>query len=502
MTPAKYEQAAIRGGGSIRFDVANEAGSGGMKRVFFLDTRQQVVAFFHEPKADPTREARLDRVIGIFNPTRDGQANSKYWRELFCWPSAIVDHPIRGIGILLPVYPESFFFECAPRKGCEKIGQWFNGIDRKSGKSFRHVHVHPSERGEFRGYVLAMVQLARAVQRLHSAGLAHSDLSENNVLVDPVAGRALVIDVDSLVVRGVDPPDVMGTPGFIAPEVISTKHLPVHHGDRKHPCAETDKHALAVMIYKYLLERHPLEGLAFHSQDPEADDDLVFGSRALYCEHKTDNRNRPRDAKYLPALVLGSKMDALFYRAFDHGLSIPAKRPSGGEWVDGLSWVLDNLVCCEDDSCPAKWFVLSADGNPNCCPYCGWQPKRPVIQLRFEAEGKKGWFRSTGELVANASRARNIKTLIHRFHVEPGAVRGPGEDADPLAELIYLDAPHADIYLHNLLLPNMKVRDGLGMDGFWRAVPIKNKVLLRSGLEIWFDSKFPTRAHVSSIPSL
>lgn len=37
---------------------------------------------------------------------------------------------------------------------------------------------------------------------MHAAGLAHSDLSYKNVLIDPVTGSACVIDVDGLVVPG------------------------------------------------------------------------------------------------------------------------------------------------------------------------------------------------------------------------------------------------------------------------------------------------------------
>ena len=50
--------------------------------------------------------------------------------------------------------------------------------------------------------------IARAVRRLHAAGLAHSDLSYKNVLVSPVEGLATIIDVDGLVVPGKYPPDV------------------------------------------------------------------------------------------------------------------------------------------------------------------------------------------------------------------------------------------------------------------------------------------------------
>ena len=84
--------------------------------------------------------------------------------------------------------------------------------------------------------------------RLHNAGLAHSDLSPNNVLVDPTQGTSIVIDVDSLVVEGLFPPDVVGTKGYIAPEVLATVHLPLQDSRAELPNMRTDLHALAVLM--------------------------------------------------------------------------------------------------------------------------------------------------------------------------------------------------------------------------------------------------------------
>ena len=81
-------------------------------------------------------------------------------------------------------------------------------------------------------------------------GLAHSDLSDKNVLVDPRNGNCVIIDIDSLVVPDVYPPDVIGTAGYIAPEVLATQHLPLTDPTRKLPCNLTDMHAIAVLIHE------------------------------------------------------------------------------------------------------------------------------------------------------------------------------------------------------------------------------------------------------------
>ena len=93
------------------------------------------------------------------------------------------------------------------------------------------------------------------MRRLHFAGLAHSDLSHSNVLIDPKHGDACVIDIDFLGCAGIGSAErVLGMPGYIAPEVITGKAL---------PAIETDLHALAVLIYETLLLRHPLQGPKF-----------------------------------------------------------------------------------------------------------------------------------------------------------------------------------------------------------------------------------------------
>ena len=236
----------------------------------------------------------------------------------------------------------------------------------------------PAELGDFRNFFALCVQMARAVARLHNAGLAHSDLSPNNVLVDPTRGVSIVIDVDSLVVEGLFPPDVAGTKGYIAPEVLSTAHLPIRDPQRKHPNARTDLHALAVLLYQYLLRRHPLDGKRIPPQAKTAEEQelLSYGSEALFCEHPTDASNRPEEKTYVGCATLGPPLHDLFQRAFVKGLHAPNDRPSALEWVRGLVKTWDLLYPCPNQKCSHKWFVL-ADPKAVKCPFCGTKPHGP-----------------------------------------------------------------------------------------------------------------------------
>lgn len=85
---------------------------------------------------------------------------------------------------------------------------------------------------------------------------------------------------------------MVGTPDFIAPEVVTTSHLPKDDAKRVLPSIATDRHALSVLIYMYLLFRHPLRGGKIHDMDDEVrDESLAMGEKALFIEHPTDHSN-------------------------------------------------------------------------------------------------------------------------------------------------------------------------------------------------------------------
>jgi hypothetical protein len=481
----KLETATIRGGGSVQFELSTRM-EGGMKHVYFTRDRSAVVAFFLNANQDYQRSDRLSKVVGNFNPTRDGQANASYWRDLFCWPTHMLDHPQFGVGITLPAYPPCFFFREGLLKGKEKDGGWFNCIDRKTGRSMRHSRVAPSERGNLQTFIAALTKIARAVERMHNAGLAHADLSERNVLIDPSSGRAIIIDVDSLVVTGLYPPDVLGTPGYIAPEVMATKHLPMNDPKRHHPCAETDKYALAVMIYKYLLERHPLDGgRVLKGLTAEQEDEAMYGAKALYSENRQDPLNRP-NGSFFSAAILGKRVEDLFHKAFVDGLQHPMARPTPGSWVGALCEAFDMLLACSNAACSHKMFVLTDPVLPR-CSYCG-TPYRGTFSLLKLSHEERGFVRNEGAMVLNGYRG-GTGTILCRHHTHRGTARGPGQDSTSLAQVVFMEQPTPTYYLQNVALPGMQVRNvAAGLPNF-RPLPVGAKLQLTNGLEIRFGSE-------------
>lgn len=363
-------------------------GSGAQKDVFFSPDKSYVVAFFRNKQNSNSRN-RLMNIVGVYRQKIFNGVGGDYWTNLFCWPEKLVEHEGR-LGVVVPTYQKKFFFADGNFKGKEKNGKWF------ASAKLRNRFLTPEQKGTFLDTLHTCIKIARAVRRLHAAGLAHSDLSYNNVLVDPATGSACIIDCDGLVVPGKYPPDVVGTPDFIAPEVIETQKLKIDDPNRFLPSIYTDRHALAVLIYMYLLNRHPLRGGKVWDIDPVIDESMTMGDKALFIEHPTNITNRPKidqlskaelpqgDINKLPYSICGPYLKNLFDRAFIDGLHDRTKRPSAAEWEDALIKTTDLTQPCQNQNCEHKWFVFDNTTKPK-CPFCGtgYHGLLPILNLYY-----------------------------------------------------------------------------------------------------------------------
>jgi serine/threonine protein kinase len=376
-------------------------GSGGMKDMYFTPDKKNVLLFFREPQTEQCLE-RLQLIVGRYRERIFNQEGGDYWQQLFRWPVDVVENDAGQLGIVEPVYQEHFFFKYGSInndfldiKGHEKEGKWF------ASPTNRYKYLDPKERGDWLSYLRICILISRAVRRLHAAGLAHSDLSYKNVLVDPEGGHACIVDIDGLVVPGKFPPDVAGTPDFFAPEVVETAHLGKSDPNRKLPCINTDRHALAVLIYMYLFLRHPLRGDKVHDvDDPQRDEDLSMGINALFVEHAQDKSNRIdsrqvkdselpwKDTEKLPYKVAGPYLSTLFERAFISGLHEPSLRPTADEWESALVKTVDLIQPCLNPQCQQKWYVFDNTQAPK-CPFCNtpFKGKLPILNLYSNLHG-------------------------------------------------------------------------------------------------------------------
>jgi hypothetical protein len=470
-------------GSTVQF-IDEVKASGGMKDVYFSPRKDYVVAFFRGSADAATRE-RLSVITTSYRERIFNQAGGDYWKNLFCWPTTMVEHDGR-LGVVVPFYAPEFFFTHGSRnndmlaiKGREKEGKWF------ASPSNRNKFLDQRELGNWMLQLKLCLQIARAVRRMHAAGLAHSDLSYRNVLIDPSTGRACLIDIDGLVVPNKFPPDVVGTPDFIAPECVTTAHLSRDDPQRKLPSIATDRHALAVLIYMYLLLRHPLRGDKVHDMnDPQRDEELSMGERALFVEHPSDasNRIKPanlkqselpwKDTAKLPFTVTGPYLGELFVKAFIDGLHNPALRPSADDWESALVKTVDLLQPCANPACEQAWYVFDNKTKP-CCPFCGTAFSGSLPVLNLYSSQREGSFRPDNHRLMVYSRQS-----LFQWHINKNI--SPNEKlADGHKKRIGYFVLHQNMwYLVNEGMPDL-------MDVTARTpVPIGGKVALEDGRQL------------------
>jgi serine/threonine protein kinase len=450
--------ATTMSGKKLPYVVTDNPPRGGMKYTYFAPDRSYVIQFYNNPaEVDYNTRSRITAIIGKYNPTvpesRGGAIGTDedlaaYFAKRFCWPEDIVVTP--QFGLVSPAYPSNFFFGSAASDvlnlyGRDKKSNWFTSNNRK--------FLHKNELGDFRSALQCSILLARSVRRLHQAGLAHSDLSNNNVLIDPTTGDCIVIDIDSLVVPGLYPPEVAGTRGYIAPEVVATMELDRRDPHRVYPSAKTDLHALAVLIYEYIFFRHPLIGPKINSShSAEEDDRLSLGERALFVEHPADVSNAHKS--YSGRIGdLGSILEKLFLRAFAEGLHDPRLRPSAMEWERGLVRAWELLTQCENPDCERKWFILDTDEKAPVCPFCGARTKGAAIRFSFynEVRTNPGEYRR----IFDANITDNTPLFI--WHFTPNVYPDEKTDRTLMAYVIH----HAgEWYLVNSRVHGLTSPDG------------------------------------------
>lgn len=453
---------------------------GGVKDVYFSTDKTYVVAFYRTPLNANDKE-RVRNIVGVYKDrifTHD--AVGDYWKNLFPWPTSMVEW--KGLtGIVMPFYDKHFFFNGGPFDGKEKEGKWF------ASAKLRNRFLPADQKGDWLTHLHMCIRIARAVRRLHAAGLAHSDLSYKNVLVDPITGSACVIDCDSLVVPGKFPPEVVGTPDFIAPEVMATRALKVDDPNKKLPSINTDRHALAVLIYMYLLYRHPLRGGKVHDIDPQKDENMAMGEKALFIEHPTDKSNRVKlkdldksqlpqgDPQKMPYTICGPYLKKLFDRAFIDGLHNPSARPSAAEWEDALVKTTDLVQPCANPKCEGHWYVFDNTVRPR-CPFCGTEYKGQLPILNFY------YAPSHGKYISENYRLMVYdKQTLYRWHsnnLVSANEKTSSDDKRPVGDFHF---HNGQWILINRRLPDMRdVTEG-------KDIPVGGYVPLTDGRQILLD---------------
>jgi hypothetical protein len=123
-------------------------GSGSMKDVYFSPDKSYVVAFYHKPQNEQARD-RIDMITGRYRQNIFGQSGGEYWKDLFCWPTHVVEHGHK-IGIVVPTYKSYFFFKYGSKNddflGIKVVKRKANGLPAPATRINFSTHVNEAIR--------------------------------------------------------------------------------------------------------------------------------------------------------------------------------------------------------------------------------------------------------------------------------------------------------------------------------------------------------------------
>ena len=381
------------------------AGEGGKKKVFLSTDGRSAVAIYKNRllsrEGDEAR--RMSKLLERRNRLESAAPG------VFCFPDefGMVNGKANTLGFIMSKIPAGFF--CSLSKDDRTLFDLSNPY-------CANVYFSKNPKGaNFYNHLSLCRQIAAAVDALHSNSVIHSDLSNNNILINPADKKIHIIDMDGVAINNdivrVASSDMLGTPRFIPPEI---KKLCDEHKEIKFTPA-SDLFPLAIHIYSLLLHRHPLLRFLAPGEPDKIEkqnldeEDYIFIYHPSYIEseptrsffiskkqacHKIYNneyeraenfcKGLSRDVispdwmdlnKFSSARICGPFLSSLFKKAFVDGLNDPAARPSAWDWQLAISKTINLLYPC--GNCSHKYFVVQRKTDIR-CPFCGEKIKTDI----------------------------------------------------------------------------------------------------------------------------
>jgi serine/threonine protein kinase len=325
-------------------------GAGGQGEVYKAELGGEAVAvkWFFPHMATPEQLASMQLLVRKGPPS-----------EHFLYPLEITTATgVAGFGYVMPLRPKRFK----------------NIVDLMTRR------IEPT----FRALATASFNLAHNYLLLHSQGLCYRDISFGNAFFDPDNGDVLIADNDNVSVDGAGVLGVLGTPRFMAPEIVRGEAF---------PSTQTDLFSLSVLIFYMLMVAHPLEGkkeAAIKALDLPAMTKL-YGKEPIFIFDPADDSNRPVPGIHDNALafwrIYPQFLRDIFVRAFTLGIRDPKNgRVRESEWRGVSVQLRDSIFYCPH--CSLENFydpqALKANGgNPGLCWACAAQLRLPP-RLRID----------------------------------------------------------------------------------------------------------------------
>lgn len=194
----------------------------------------------------------------------------------------------------------------------------------------------------FKAAVTAALEMTAAFRILHSKGYSYQDLSDGNFFINPQNGKILICDNDNVSEYGSNM-GILGTPQYMAPEIV--------RGEAK-PSTYTDRFSLAVVIFILITMSHPLEGRRHLCEilTPK-NEQIIYGTDPVFILDPTDRRNAPVAGIHTNIGIvwpeLPSYMKNMFIKQFSKEIMMaPQRRATESDWQNILIQFRSDIIRC------------------------------------------------------------------------------------------------------------------------------------------------------------
>jgi serine/threonine protein kinase len=324
-------------------------GGGGQGEVYEVELAKKPMAlkWYYPETAKPDQKKNLETIISIGPPN-----------EKFLWPLELATSSYNpDFGYIMPLREKRF----------------------KSIMDLMKRRIEPT----FRALTTAGIELSHAFLQLHLRGNCYRDISFGNVFFDPDTGEIVICDNDNVGIDNKTSANVLGTPRFMAPEIV--------RGEAK-PNTHTDLYSLAALLFYMLMIAHPLDGKKesdIKCLDTPAMNKL-YGTEPVFIFDPLDDSNRPVPGYHDNAIVFWpiypQFLKDLFIKSFTSGIKDPQNgRVRESEWRLNMVKLCDSIIYCHN--CGAENFydehILKTNGKLNPC----WQCHKNIVlppRIRIE----------------------------------------------------------------------------------------------------------------------